>query len=211
MMSEKPTIIAEAGVNHNGDVNQAIDLVHAARDAGAGIVKFQAFCSADIVADNAPTAEYQAAQTAKITQTDLLGELELSQDDMTKVVEACQKAGIEFLCTPFDTNWLSRLINLGVKRLKAGSGDLTNLPLLGSFSKTGLPIILSTGMGNLEEVEDAVTHIRRSGDSEIYLMQCTSLYPAPVDTLNLKAMTTMQEHLLYQLVFQITVLGVVQR
>ncbi len=190
-MNRAPLIIAEAGVNHNGDIGRAIAMVDAAVHAGADIIKFQAFNAKSLVTEHAKTAAYQASNTGRVNQSELLKELELSKDAFIKIAEHCAASKIEFLCTPFDVEMTADLVELGMKRIKVASGELTNLPALQVFAEFGLPILLSTGMATLDEVREALNAMRVAED-KITCLHCTSLYPAPFSTLNLKAMVTMQ-------------------
>ncbi len=189
-----PLVIAEAGVNHNGDVARAIEMVSAAADAGADYVKFQAFRAENLVAVGAPTAAYQASATGLNDQVALLQPLELSRSDYDGLITECQSRGIGFLCTAFDPEWVDYFADKGMDRIKIASGELTNTPALRHFAGTGLPILLSTGMATLEEVEEAVSTLREAGATDITLLHCTSLYPAPMETLNLRAIPAMAEH-----------------
>ena len=196
MFSDKALIIAEAGVNHNGDVNLALKLVDVAVEAGADIVKFQTFSAEDLATRDAPSAAYQRDNTplAK-SQFDMLKALELSEDDHTQIIAHCEKRGIEFLSTAFDLHRLEYLHECGVKRFKIPSGELTNLPYLERVAKFDLPIILSTGMASLAEINDALAVLNDNGVSreQITVLQCTTAYPAPVAELNLRAMQTFAE------------------
>jgi sialic acid synthase SpsE len=189
------TIIAEVGVNHNGDLGRAKQMVWAAKRAGADIVKFQAFTTETIVSRAAPTASYQAANTGLESQFDLIRALELSPADFEVLAGECRAAGIEFLATPFDWTMTSDLVRLGMKALKVASGELTNTPALEHFASFGLPVWLSTGMATLEEVRAALSVLRDAGARNVTVLHCTSLYPAPVDALNLSALTTMANEL----------------
>ncbi len=186
-------IIAEAGVNHDGNLAQAVALVRAAKRAGADVVKFQHFRSDALVANGTATAKYQAANTAETDQSAMLRRLELSIEDFQQVAAVCHEEGIEFLCTPFDAAAIGNLVKLGMQWLKVPSGELTNLPLLREFARQQLPILLSTGMATLDEVGAAVSTLDAAGAKAITLLQCTSIYPAPPETLNLRAMVTMRE------------------
>jgi len=183
-------IIAEAGVNHNGDMTRAFALVDAAVEAGADVVKFQAFRADSLVTQSAGTAVYQASNTGQNNQAELLRALELSKDDFAKISEYCAKSGIEFLCTPFDVSMTADLVAMGMKRIKVASGELTNTPALRQFTEFDLPIILSTGMATLAEVGLALDNLQAAAGN-VTCLHCTSLYPAPMATLNLKAMATM--------------------
>jgi N,N'-diacetyllegionaminate synthase len=186
-------IIAEAGVNHNGSVEMAHRLVDAAADSGADAVKFQTFRAEDLVTRDAPMADYQAANTgSKESQFELLKRLELSREAHRELVDHAAKRSILFLSTPFDEASAHFLGDLGVPAFKVSSGELTNLPFLETLARTGKPIILSTGMGTLAEVECAVTAIRRAGNNQIVVLHCVSCYPAMPADVNLRAMHTMQ-------------------
>tara|TARA_Y100001934_G_scaffold260379_1_gene332564 strand:+ start:123 stop:1154 length:1032 start_codon:yes stop_codon:yes gene_type:complete len=186
-----PLIIAEAGVNHNGDLGRARDLVRAAADAGADYVKFQGFRAEEIVAPDAATAAYQSENTGKDSQFELLRELELSLDQLATVAGDCRAAGIGFMCTPFDAAMTGPLIEMGMDHIKSPSGELTNAPYLQIIGGFGMPVILSTGMATLDEVRAALETLRSTGAGQVTALHCTSLYPAPIDTVNLKAMATM--------------------
>lgn len=189
-----PLVIAEAGVNHGGDLGRALEMVHAAAEAGADSVKFQGFRAEEIVAAGAAAAPYQRANTGTDSQFDLLRGLELSVDALGIIAARCQAAGIGFLCTPFDPAVTPALIEMGMERIKIASGELTDAPALTCFGGLGLPLLLSTGMATLSEVEEAVATLRQAGSEDITLLHCTSLYPAPVDSVNLRAMVSMAEH-----------------
>lgn len=192
--SRPPLVIAEAGVNHNGSVDRAREMVAAAAAAGANIVKFQAFTPAELVARGTSTAAYQRANAGDSDQRAMLERLALQPDDFAALAEACRERAIEFLCTAFDVQMIERLVGIGMKRIKVASGELTNVPALRTFAGMGLPILLSTGMATLREVETAVATLREAGAPDITLLHCTSLYPAPDATINLRAMSTMTEH-----------------
>lgn len=190
-----PLIIAEAGVNHNGEVERALDMIGAASVAGADYVKFQAFRAEEIAAPGAVAAPYQQRNTGIGNQFELLRGLELSLDDFRVLAETCRSAGIGFLCTPFDVAMTPPLIAMGMDRIKIPSGELTNTPALRAFAGFGLPILLSTGMATLDEVSRAVTTLREAGAKDITLLHCTSLYPAPPESINLRAMVAMADRL----------------
>ncbi len=192
-MSRQPLIIAEAGVNHNGDPGRAREMVAAAAAAGADLVKFQAFDSTSLAASGAATAPYQAATTGETSQVALLEELELGTDDFAALAKTCQDQGIGFLCTPFGAEQAGALLALGMDYIKVASGELTNAPALRAFGGLGRPILLSTGMATLDEVGEALATLEAAGADEITLLHCTSLYPAPIETVNLRAMVTMAE------------------
>ncbi len=188
-----PLVIAEAGVNHNGDLGRALEMVVAAAEAGADYVKFQAFTAAELVAAGAGTAAYQAANTGEADQVALLRGLELPVDAFAEVASACRERGIGFLCTAFDVEVIDALVRFGMDRIKVASGELTNTPALQRFAGLGLPILLSTGMATLDEVGEAVADLKAAGAADITLLHCTSLYPAAPEDLNLRAMATMAD------------------
>ena len=190
-MSGSPFIIAEAGVNHNGNVDHAIEMVDIAADSGADCIKFQAFEPESLVTSDAGAADYQNRNTGHNNQLTLLRDLALSRDQFAKVADRCHTRGIEFLATPFDIDLLDHLIKFGMKRLKVASGELTNYPALRCFAETGLAVILSTGMAVDNEVDGAVGILREAGASQITVLQCTSIYPAPIEQTNLRAMVAM--------------------
>lgn len=189
----RPTfVIAEAGVNHNGSVVMACQLVDAAKAAGADAVKFQDFTTDKLVARSAPKAEYQkAAAPGDDLQYDMLKELELTIEEFRQVYEHCVATGIEFLASPFDESAVDRLLSLGMRLIKIPSGEITNLPLLRHIGGTGRPVILSTGMSWLREVEDALHTLWDAGAHEITLLHCVTEYPAPPEQINLRAMHTL--------------------
>jgi N-acetylneuraminate synthase len=210
-------IIAEAGVNHNGSLDLALQLVAVAARAGADVVKFQTFRSGSLVAKSAPKAEYQKRTTGtEESQLAMLQRLELSLEAHHTLVAACARRGIEFLSSPFDAESLRFLSDeLSVSTLKLGSGELTNAPLLIDAARTGLPLILSTGMATMADIEDALGVLawayrggveppsraafrgayldpaaRRLVLEKVTLLHCTSEYPAAFAEVNLRAMAT---------------------
>jgi N-acetylneuraminate synthase/N,N'-diacetyllegionaminate synthase len=189
----KVLIIAEAGVNHNGDVERAKIMVREAAKAGADFVKFQSFRTADLVSASASTAAYQRANAGAASQADLLSNLELGPGEFASLAGCCRSEGIGFLCTPFDPGQLDALLALGMSHIKIASGELTNRPALQTFAKHSRPILLSTGMASLDEVRQALATLRQSGATDVTLLHCTSLYPAPMETVNLRAMVTLRE------------------
>ncbi|MEG3640560.1 N-acetylneuraminate synthase [Magnetococcus sp. PR-3] len=187
-------IIAEAGVNHNGDLGLALDLVDAAAECGADVVKFQTFDPTCIASRHAGKAAYQKRTTdATENQQSMLERLALSVDAHHQLIARCQQRNITFLSSPFDLPSLALLVELQLSPFKIPSGELTNLPLLRAIGATKEPVILSTGMATLGEVEAAIAALRLSGtpDDGITLLHCTTEYPAPLDEVNLSAMTTM--------------------
>lgn len=185
-------IIAEAGVNHNGDTELAKRLVDVAVRAGANAVKFQTFKAERLVARDVPKADYQKETTDPFeSQFAMLKKLELSPEAHRELQTYCRNCGILFLSTPFDEESADFLESLDVPVFKIGSGEITNLPLLEYVAKKGKPIILSTGMSYLSEVDEAVRVIRSAGNDQIVLLHCVSNYPADSADANLRAMQTM--------------------
>jgi N,N'-diacetyllegionaminate synthase len=189
--SDSTYIIAEIGVNHNGDINLALKMIDAAYEAGADAVKFQSFKSDKLVSRFAEKAKYQKDNTGtNESQLEMLKKLELSPEDHLIIKEYCAKKNIDFLSTPFDEESAIFLKEIGINAYKVGSGDLTNIPFLKKINEFGIPIILSTGMSNLREIEEALEVINKSS---VALLHCTSNYPAPVEDVNLRAMITIQK------------------
>jgi len=186
-------IIAEAGVNHNGSLDLARRLVDAAKAAGADAVKFQTFRAEALVVRSAHKAEYQRRITdAKESQFDMLKRLELDAPAHADLMAHCREIGIIFLSSPFDDQSADMLDAMGVERFKLGSGELTNLPLLGHVAAKRKPIIMSTGMATLDEVATALATFRSNGADDVTLLHCVTEYPCPSDQVNLRAMVTMR-------------------
>jgi N-acetylneuraminate synthase/N,N'-diacetyllegionaminate synthase len=184
-------VIAEAGVNHNGDLQMARDLVRIAARAGADAIKFQTFSADRLVTASAPKAEYQVARSgADESQHDMLKRLELSAEDHRRLMADCEKDGILFLSSAFDQTSADLLEELGVVAYKVPSGEITNLPYLEHLAKKGRPLIVSTGMSTMEEIGRALETI---GGVPVVLLHCTSLYPSPPEAANLRAMDSMRE------------------
>jgi len=198
--TSKVFIIAEAGVNHNGSLKLAYNLVNAAVEAGANAVKFQTFKAENVVSESAEKAEYQKKTTdATESQFEMIKKLELSFEDFGRIKGYCDKKGIIFLSTPFDYESVDFLENL-VPLYKIGSGEITNLGFLEYIASKNKPIILSTGMANLSEVEEAVNTIlsnqncsKKSAFPPLTILHCVSNYPSPYEEVNLKAMLTLKE------------------
>lgn len=185
-------VIAEAGVNHNGSLELARRLVEVAKAAGADAVKFQDFRADTLVAAAAPKAAYQRiGAPGDDLQHAMLKALELDADQFKQLRDHCVATGIEFLASPFDEAAVDRLVKLGMRLVKVPSGEITNLPFLEHVAQTGLPVILSTGMSWLSEVEIALRTLRVSGARDITVLQCVTEYPAPPEQINLRAMHTM--------------------
>lgn len=186
-------IIAEAGVNHNGDVNLAKKLIDAAKAAGADAVKFQTFHTDNMVTITAEKAQYQKNTTSSDeTQYHMIKKLELHDDVFQELSEYAERRNILFFSTPFDEESVDLLFNIGVPIFKIPSGEITNFPLLKKIAEKKKPIILSTGMSTLGEVEDAVRYLKKNGAEEIILLHCSTSYPAPIHSVNLKAMETLR-------------------
>lgn len=192
-------VIAEAGVNHNGDENLALQLVDVAAQAGADAVKFQTFRADKLVRPGADKAEYQKRQTGDGDQHSMLRQLEMSEDLHRMLIARCAAVGIEFMSTPFDEEAADFLVDLGIRRLKIPSGEITNHPFLEHLAAKNLPLILSTGMATMDEVVEAVGLIRaarlRAGSSAdlgsvLTVLHCTSNYPAAHEDVNLLAMNS---------------------
>lgn len=185
-------IIAEAGVNHNGDVEIARQLIDVAKYAGTDAVKFQTFRAEDLATPTAPKAEYQLLATGSDeSQLEMLRRLELSPEAHRTLMNYCQEQGILFLSTPFGEDSADFLADLGIVAFKIPSGEITNLPFLSHVARKGKPMILSTGMSSLAEVETAVRTIEETANRELVLLHCVSNYPANPADVNLRAMHTM--------------------
>ncbi len=186
-------IIAEAGVNHNGDVSLAGRMISVARDAGADAVKFQAFNSQLIASRGAPLAPYQKRGVrSKRTQRTMLKGLELSRSDFEQLRKVCQESEIDFLASPFDMESLSLLLELGVPAIKIGSQELTDLPLLEGIARARVPALLSTGAATLGEIKEALGSLQSHKLRDIGLLHCVSAYPAPYEHSNLRAIATLE-------------------
>lgn len=185
-------IIAEAGVNHNGDIKTAKSLVDVAVNAGADAVKFQTFKADTLLSKNSPKAQYQLETTdKKESQYEMLKKLELSREEFTELYSYCKSRGIMFISTPFDEESVDLLEQLGVDAYKVASSEVTNIPLLKHIAKKGKSVILSTGMSTLAEVAAAVSAIELS-NPDIHILHCVSNYPANFEDVNLKCMESMR-------------------
>jgi N,N'-diacetyllegionaminate synthase len=191
-MNTKPTmVIAEAGVNHNGDLQIAKELVDAAAKAGADVVKFQTFQANQLATERAIQATYQQqASNPSLSQLEMLKKLELKPEEHEQLVKHCKEANIEFLSTAFDLASIDLLISMKLKRWKIPSGEITNLPYLRKIGAQGQPVILSTGMASLGEIEAALEVLEHAltTRSQITVLHCTTEYPAPPKEVNLLAM-----------------------
>jgi len=187
-------VIAEAGVNHNGDAEIAARLIEAAVAAGADAVKFQTFKAEQVVSTIAPKASYQKTATSPgESQLEMVRALELNDDQFAELKNLCDQRGIIFLSTPFDQPSVELLHGLAMPAFKIPSGEITNLPLIQSVGSLGLPVILSTGMAYLEEVESAVTALAKTDCPALAILHCVSNYPAAPEDTNLRAMDTLRE------------------
>ena len=193
-LRKKTLIIAEAGVNYNGDINLAKRMVDVAAEAGADIVKFQTGKPENSISVNAKKADYQEATTGTDeSQLEMCKKLMLPDKDYPELVDYCNKKGIEFLSTPFDRESVDFLANLGVRKWKIPSGEITHLPLLVHIAKRGEPVILSTGMSTIEEIRDALSVLAENGANDITVLQCNTEYPTPFEDANITAMNTLKK------------------
>ena len=187
-------IVAELSANHNGSLDVAIETIKSAKKAGADCIKFQAFSLNRLVTKKAKSAHYQKKSTGNDLQFDILKKLQLKKSEFKKIFKECRRLGIEFLCTAFDEKWLDFLVDIGMNKIKIPSGEITNIPYLRYASTFNLKIILSTGMSNMQEITKAIKTIKHVNEkAEISLLHCTSLYPAPYNTLNLRAISSMKD------------------
>jgi N,N'-diacetyllegionaminate synthase len=189
----KTFIIAEAGVNHNGSLEMAMQMVDAAVAAGADAVKFQTFTAEKVIAVNAPKADYQKETTGSDeSQWEMVKKLELDETAHIRLYQYCQQKGIQFLSTPFDLESIDLLSRLGLEIFKIPSGEITNLPYLRKLGALGKRLILSTGMANLGEIEDALDVLTETGTplESITVLHCNTEYPTPFEDVNLRAMLT---------------------
>jgi N-acetylneuraminate synthase len=186
-------IIAEAGVNHNGSLDLALRLADAAKASGADAVKFQTFRADLIATRSAHKAPYQERTTANAeSQFEMLQRLELDALAHKRLIEHCRQIGIQFLSSPFDAQSADLLATMDVSLYKVPSGEITNLPFLKHLARKGRPLILSTGMSTLGEVEEAVNVLKAAGASKLTLLHCVTEYPAPYAEVNLRAMHTLK-------------------
>jgi len=189
----KTYIIAEAGVNHNGSVLIARRLIDAAKECGADAVKFQTFKAENIVSREADKAEYQKKNTAADeSQYQMIKKYELTPDDHIDLINFCRVKDIDFLSSPFDEESADLLEHLGVRQFKIPSGEITNHPFLRYLAQKGRPMILSTGMSTMGEIEEALNIISSTGNCQISLLHCVTEYPAPFEEINLRALNTMK-------------------
>ena len=187
-------IIAEAGVNHNGNMDIAKRLIDAAADAGVDYVKFQTFKTENLVSFNAPTAEYQKAATQETSQYAMLKRLELNEQQHIELIEYCNKKGVKFLSTAFDMDSIDLLESLNLDLWKIPSGEITNYPYLARIAATGKPIMMSTGMCDTSDINNALDALIENGATKesITLLHCNTQYPTPYEDVNLLAMNTIK-------------------
>ena len=209
-------IIAEAGVNHNGDEALAMQLVEIAANCGADAVKFQTFSADKLVAKGTAKASYQARETGEGDQHSMLRALELSDMAHLRLAQACVRHGIEFMSTPFDESAADMLLGLGMRRIKVPSGELTNIPFLRYLAAKAVPLILSTGMADLQEIDQAVQEVKavwaRVGHApsagELTVLHCTSNYPAEFKDVNLNAIQTIAREIAVPIGYSDHTLGI---
>lgn len=187
-------IIAEAGVNHNGDVERALTMIDRAARAGVDYVKFQTFNAEKLVTASAPTAEYQQRNTAESSQLAMLRRLQLDESDYRCLIDRCRERGVGFMSTPFDSDSIEFLSTLEMDYWKIPSGEITNKPYLRQIASKGGRIIMSTGMSTLEEVGEALDVLTAGGvrGEDIILLHCTTQYPTPYTDVNLRAMNSLK-------------------
>ena len=194
-MANRTLIIAEAGVNHNGDLELAKQLIDVAANAGADYVKFQTYSADRIVSRSALKAEYQQQTTdASETQYEMLKRLELSHEMHLELIKHCEKQSIKFLSTGFDIESVELLVGLGIDLIKIPSGEITNLPYLRFIGSLGLPVILSSGMSTMDEIGDALKILEYAGLSrlQVTVLHCTTEYPTPMNEVNLRAIASIR-------------------
>jgi len=190
----KCLIIAEAGVNHNGRLDLALQLCDAAKEAGADVVKFQTWKTENLLTRNVEQAEYQTQNTGKQeSQFDMLKKLELSYEDFRKIKQYCDEIGILFSSTADEPESLDFLVDLGIPFIKVGSGDIGNVSYLRYMGSKGLPVILSTGMSTLADVDISINALKEGGATDITVLHCTTNYPCPYEDVNLRAMLTLRD------------------
>lgn len=194
--NQPPMIIADAGVNHNGDINLARELIDIAQNAGADIVKFQTFHPHEMATPTGPSAQYIKRESPEAESWyKLLENLTLPDEAFAKLLNYCKKKGIIFLSTPYDYNSADLLDKIGVPMFKISSTDTNNIPLIEYVAKKDKPIIISSGLSTFNEVQEAVEACRRVGNDQIIIMQCTSNYPASIEAANIKVISTYRDKL----------------
>jgi N-acetylneuraminate synthase len=192
----KTLVIAEAGVNHNGDLARAYRMIEVAAGAGADLIKFQTFSAARLATPQAAKADYQVRPDAVAeTQYEMLSRLELTRQDHEALMAHCRRADIGFLSTAFDIESVDMLVDLGLRQFKIPSGEITNLPYLRHVGSLGRELILSTGMTTLDEVDAALLALERAGTPRrrVTVLHCTTAYPTAMADVNLRAMVTLRD------------------
>jgi len=194
--SNPPFIIAEAGVNHNGDIQKAFKMIELAKNSGATAIKFQTFNAKELIADPNLTYTY-TSQGKEITESmlEMFERYQFTREQWFQIKNKCVEEKIVFLSSPSSKSDLDLLIDLGIKAIKVGSDDFTSIPLLKEYSTTGLPLILSCGMSNLKEIKETVNSIQETNDNPIILLLCTSEYPTPSENVNLLKFNTLHDEL----------------
>ncbi|WBW95440.1 N-acetylneuraminate synthase [Oceanirhabdus sp. W0125-5] len=208
MSKDRVYIIAEAGVNHNGNIELAKKLVDKAKWAGADAVKFQLFKSEKMTSSSAEKADYQRKTTGEVeSQLQMLKKLEIGYSEHRILMDYCEEVGIDFLTSPFDLESIKELCELGLELIKIPSPEITNLPYLRKVAETNKKVILSTGMSDMDEVKSAI-EVLESGCKEIILLHCNTEYPTPMEDVNLLAMVTLKEELKKEVGYSDHTLGI---
>ena len=194
--NQPPFVIAEAGVNHNGDMKLAKELIDIAKDVGADFVKFQTFHPREMATPTGPSAQYIKRESPQAKSWyKLLEELTLPDSAFEELLDYCKKKGIVFLSTPYDNKSADLLDKIGVPMFKIASTDTNNLPFIEYVARKGKPMIISTGLSTLQEAQDAVGASRKAGNDKVIIMQCTSNYPASIEAANIKVISTYHDKL----------------
>lgn len=200
--SHPPFIIAEAGINHNGEIDKAFKMIEIAKSCGANAIKFQTFTAEELVGDPNLTYTY-TSQGKEITESmlEMFKRYQFTRQQWFEIKKKCDQEQIVFLSSPSSKSDLDLLLDLGIKAIKVGSDDFTNIPLLKEYSLTGLPLILSSGMSNLQEIKDTVNSIKKTNDYPLVLLICTSEYPTPAENVNLLKFNTIHNSFEFPLGF----------
>lgn len=194
--NQPPIVIAEAGVNHNGSIKLAKELIDIAKEAGADIVKFQTFHPREMATPSGPSAQYIKRESPEAESWyKLLEDLTLPDEAFGELLNYCKKKGIVFLSTPYDESSADLLDKIGVPMFKIASTDTNNIPFIEYVAKKGKPMIISTGLSTFEEAQEAVEACKRVGNSQVVIMQCTSNYPASIEAANIKVISTYRDKL----------------
>ena len=192
-VNDKPYCIAEVGINHNGDLNRALEMIKVAKKSGADVVKFQTFKATEMCGNPNQQFTYKSqGKTITEPMVKMFERNELSRDDWFSIKKECDNNSIEFMSTPQNFTDLELLLEVGISAIKVGSDDFTNLPLLESYAKTGLPLIVSSGMADLSEVFRSLNLLGAFDGKQIALLQCTSQYPTQPTDVNLKRIRTLK-------------------